>query len=91
LEGVIGGSSFVAENSGRALVVLLLCVSRVKSRDLSSSEAEDTGRKISPLDCAVDGTTDGREGVFRRDGIFVGGPLALLSVMGFNDGVVVSI
>jgi len=60
----------VAEESGRALVVLLLCVSGVKKEDLPSGEAEDTGRKISPLDCAVDGTTDGSEGVFRGDDVF---------------------
>jgi len=42
------GSSFVAEESGGALVVLLLCVSGAKSENLPSGEAEDIGRKIAP-------------------------------------------
>lgn len=77
----------MAEESGQALVVLLLCVSGKKGEDLPTSKAEDIGRKTSPLDCAVDGTTDGSKGVFRGDDIFAGDLPALLSVMGLDDDV----
>jgi len=66
-------------------------VSGVESRDLPSGEAEGTGRKMSPLDCAADGTTDGSEGAFRGDDVFAGGLLPLFSAMGLDDGVLVSI